>query len=147
MKKTAVLSAMQKSEDVEKEEWEGDERRETKRRYTFDRRTLERRKKYLSSILIPIFIALLGGGVISWGAYVTHTTYGISAKYEETFISHIKNQDTKEVINDRKFESIQKDYNGKILQLHTDMNDGFKEMRSSNKDIYNLLIKRDKKYR
>jgi hypothetical protein len=128
---------------MEKEEWEGEERRQTKRRYTVDRRTLEKRKKYLSSVLVPTIIGLLGAGIISWGAYVTHTTYGISAKYEETFISHIENQDTKEIINDRKFESIQKDYNGKILQLHTDMNDGFKEMRSTQKDIYNLLIKQD----
>jgi hypothetical protein len=128
---------------MEREEWEGEERRQIKRRYTVDRRTLEKRKKYLSSVLIPTFIGLLGAGIISWGAYVTHTTYGISAKYEETFISHIENQNTTDIINDRKFESIQKDYNGKILQLHIDMNDGFKEMRSTQRDIYDFLIKQD----
>ena len=130
-------------------EWEGEERRESKRRYTVDRRTLEKRKKYLSSVLVPTIIGLLGAGIISWGAYVTHTTYGISAKYEETFITHIKDQDIKDVVNDHKFENMQRDYNTKIIQLHDDMNDGFKEMRSSQKDIYNLLIKQDndKQYR
>ena len=90
---------------------------------------------------------MLGGGVISWGAYVTHTTYGISARYEETFTTHIEDQNRNEKINDYRFENMQRDYNTKIIRLHDDMNDGFKEMRSSNKDIYNLLIKRDKKYR
>jgi hypothetical protein len=124
----------------ERDDWEGAERREVKRRYAQERRVTERRRKYIFSILLPIFIGLLGTGVISWGAYVTHTTYGISAKYEETFITHIDDQVVRDTVNDYKFESIQKDYNTKIMQLHNDMNDGFKEMRESNKDIYNLLI-------
>jgi hypothetical protein len=132
-----------KNEEENEEEndgWEGSERREAKRRYITDRRTFERRKKYLSSILIPTIIGLLGAGILSWGAYVTHTTYGISAKYEETFTTHIDNQVVRDTVNDYKFESMQKDYNTKIIQLNDDMNDGFKELRETQQNIYSILF-------
>ena len=124
----------------ENEDWEGLERREGKRRYVVDRRLVEKRKKYWWTLALPTIIGIVGAAIISWGAYVTHTTYAISAKYEQTFDRHVGRQLQLEATNDHRFELMQMDYNNKMLGLRQDMNTGFKEMRDSQTDIYNLLI-------
>lgn len=129
---------MEKSE----EDWEGDERREAKRRYTMDRRTMERRKRYLVTVVLPTVLGVLGAGVVSWGAYVTHSTYSISAKYEETFVDHIDSQVIADRQQNKHISDIVVDYNLRIGELHDDMNDGFKEIRDTQNNIYNLLLQR-----
>jgi hypothetical protein len=128
-------------------DWRGDERREAKRRDLIDRRGPERRKKYWWSMVLPTLIGIMGAAVISWGAYVTHTTYGISAKYESQFDQHIGRELQVEATNNHKLELMQMEYNDKMLILRKDMlilrkdmNEGFKEMRASQLDIYNLLL-------
>jgi hypothetical protein len=124
------------------EDWEGDERREAKRRYTMDRRTMERRKRYLVTVVLPTVLGVLGAGVVSWGAYVTHSTYSISAKYEETFVDHIDSQVIADRQQNKHISDIVVDYNLRIGELHDDMNDGFKEIRDTQNNIYNLLLQR-----
>jgi hypothetical protein len=124
------------------EDWEGDERREAKRRYTMDRRTMERRKRYLFTVVLPTVLGVLGAGVVSWGAYVTHSTYSISAKYEETFVDHIDSQVIADRQQNKHISDIVVDYNLRIGELHDDMNDGFKEIRDTQNNIYNLLLQR-----
>ena len=121
--------------------WEGEERREAKRRYTIDRRLLERRKKYWSTLLLPVLAGIIVTGILSWGAYVTHITYGISAKYEESFVKHIKDQLKKDALMDHKLELIQAEHNRQMIRLRDDMNTGFKEIRVFQRDIYSILVK------
>lgn len=123
-------------------EWEGEERRETRRRYTIDRRILERRKRYWSSLLLPVFVGIVVTAIVSWGAYVTHVTYGISAKYEESFVKHVREQLKKEAHNEHRLEMIQTEHNSQMARLRDDMNTGFKEIRAFQHDIYNLLAKK-----
>jgi len=127
-------------------EWKGDERREAKRRYIIDRRTMERRKKYLFSVVLPTLLGIFGAGIVSWGAYVTHATYSISAKYEETFVDYIDDQAIANKAQKNRIDNIVIDYNERISQLHNDMNDGFKDIRDALRDtqtnIYNLLLRR-----
>ena len=125
-------------------DWEGSERREGKRRYVIDRRLAEKRKKYWWSLALPTIIGIVGAAIISWGAYVTHTTYGISAKYEQSFDKHVGRQLQLEATNDHRFELMQMDYNSKMAGLREDMNNGFSEMRNSQTDIYNLLINKQR---
>jgi len=122
-------------------DWGGEERRESKRRYTIDRRILERRKKYWSNLLLPVLAGIIVTGIISWGAYVTHITYGISAKYEESFVKHIKDQLKKDALTDHKLELIQAEHNRQMNRLRDDMNIGFKEIRVFQRDIYSILVK------
>lgn len=129
-------------ENLKTEDWEGDERREAKRRYTIDRRIIERRKKTLFALILPTILGILGAGIVSWGAYVTHATYSISAKYEETFVDHIDDQVITGAAQEARINDIVVDYNRKIVRLHDDMNDGFKEMRDIQNNIYNLLLQR-----
>jgi len=117
---------------TEKENWEGDERREKKRRVPPDRRVIERRKRYLFNVMLPTLVAVCGAGLISWGAYVTHITYAISAKFDSE-IEH--GQEGK----DERME-MRIDYNSKIIKLQDTMLEGFKELRESNRIIYNLLV-------
>ena len=118
--------------------WEGDERRETKRRYTMDRRALERKKRYMFTIILPTLLGIMGAGVVSWGAFITHATYSISAKYEETFVDHIDDQHIKETAVKTRLDHIVDDYDSKLGTLHDDMNDGFREIRVT----LNLLLQR-----
>ena len=129
---------MEKSE----RDWEGAERREAKRRYTLDRRIMERRKRYLFSVVLPTVLGILGAGIVSWGAYVTHSTYSISAKYEETFVDHIDDQAVHDKLQRARIDGIVVDYNTRISELHDDVNDGFKEIRDTQNNIYNLLLQR-----
>lgn len=132
---------------MDDKDWEGDERREIKRRYTIDRRVLERRKRYWSSLLLPILIGTVATSIIAWGAYVTHITYGISAKYEQSFVKHVNEQLTKDALNEHRLEMIQSEHNLRMTSLRNDMNTGFKEMREFQHDIYNLILNKkvDKK--
>jgi hypothetical protein len=128
-----------------REEWDGDEeRREAKRRQNIDRRMREKRKRYWMNLLVPIAISIGVGGIISWGVYVTHLTYGISARYEESFVKHVNDQIQKDAIYDHRLEMIQMDYSEKISGLRSDMASGLREIRQSQKEIYNLLLKHNR---
>lgn len=127
------------------EEWEGSERREVKRRYTPDRRELERKKKFWTNLLLPIVIGVAATSIITWGAYVTHVTYDISANYEQTFVKHLENQAAEEVKDDIRMDSIVIDYNAKILELSKNMKEGFDELRDDNRTIYNLLVTHERR--
>ena len=124
------------------EEWDGEERRETSRRVPPDRRIVERRKKYALNIILPTIVAIMGGGLISWGAYVTHVTYSISAKFDSSYAAHVANQDKHDQEDKDERMAMRIDYNSKILKLRGAMDDGFKEFRDSNRSIYNLLVSR-----
>jgi hypothetical protein len=121
------------------EDWDGVDRRAVKRRYTTERR----RGKYWLNLLAPIAMGVILTGIVSWGVYVTHTTYNISAKYEETFIGHIEGQEKKEVYAERRRDAIVVDYNRKIDKLSDEVADGFREIRDGNNSIINLLLKRE----
>lgn len=127
-------------------DWKGEERREAHRRYTVDRRVSERRKKYWFGLLVPTIIGLLGAGIISWGAYVTHVTYNISAKYEETFLRHIEDQQEKESEAVAEVNRMESDQNEKMRVLREDMNAGFRDLRDTQRDIYSLLLDRSVDY-
>lgn len=127
------------------EGWDGMERREVKRRYTVDRRTVERRKKYLFSVIMPTLLGILGAGVVSWGAYVTHATYSITAKYEQGYVTYIDKQAEVDRAQDLEIKRIARDYNQKVIQLHDDMNAGFKEIRDTQQNIFGLLLHRNKR--
>jgi len=131
----------------DEQDWEGAERRNAKRRYLIDRRTMERRKKYLFSVILPTMLGVFGAGLVSWGAFVTHATYSISAKYEETFVDHIDEQAISDRAQEKRIDGIVVDYNERIGELHNDMNDGFKEIRDTLRDtqnsIYSLLLRKD----
>jgi hypothetical protein len=120
--------------------WNGEvERRESKRRYTLDRRLYEKRKKYWINLLLPIVLGVVVTGIVSWAAYVTHLTYGISAKYEQSFVSHINDQLKKDALIEHKMELLQVNHDQDLRQLKEAMETGFKEMRSFQHDIYKIL--------
>ena len=123
-------------------DWEGNERREAIRRDNNDRRVLERRKRYWVSLLLPILVGTIATAIVAWGAYVTHVTYGISAKYEQSFVKHVNEQLTKDALNENRLERIQAEYNSQMIRLQDDMNTGFKEMRAFQHDIYNLIVRK-----
>jgi hypothetical protein len=124
----------------EESDWNGMERREAKRRYTTDRRDLERKKKFWVNLLLPIVIGVGVTSIITWGAYVTHVTYGISAKYEQTFVAHLENQASEDIKDDIRMDAMVLDYNSKIVKLSETMKEGFDELREDNRIIYNLLV-------
>ena len=97
--------------NIDGKDWEGDERRESKRRDNSDRRILERRKRYWSSLILPILVGVIATAIVSWGAYVTHVTYGISARYEESFVKHVSAELKKDALNEHRLEMIQADHN------------------------------------
>jgi hypothetical protein len=124
------------------ENWDGEEERRTMtRRELADRRAKERRRKYWFNLLVPIGLSIGIGGVISWGVYVTHLTYGISAKYEESFVKHVQDQLQKDAFYDHRLELLQIDYSEKISSLRSDMAEGLREIRDTQKDMYKLLLK------
>ena len=122
------------------EDWSGQERREVKRRYTTDRRELERKKKFWTNLLLPVVIGIAVTSIITWGAYVTHVTYGISAKYEQSFVTHLESQATEDVKDDLRMDAIVLDYNAKIVKLSEKVEEGFEKIREDSREIYNLLI-------
>lgn len=132
----------------EKENWSnGEERREAKRRYTSDRRAWERKKYYLGKILIPIVASVMFAGLISWGAYVTHTTYTISANYEQTFTKALESQMRRELTVDHDMEMMKEDYNTKFFNLRKELTDGMRETREALAKIYKLLLLQEQERR
>lgn len=127
-------------ESVIANEWDGEERRETRRRYDIDRRLIERRKRYFISIMIPIIIGVTATALISWGAYVTHVTYTISAKYETNFVQHITARAEKDARLEHELELLRTEYTYKLSTLRDEVNDGLKEIRDTNNAIYKLLL-------
>ena len=128
------------SVSLDADELEREERRVTKRRDMIDRRVVERRKKYWWGVIFPIIVAVCVSALISWGAYITHVTYTISANYEASFVAHVKDRSTKDKAIDDRFEVLRSDYNTKIEMLHVDLNNGLAEIRKTNLAIYNLLL-------
>ena len=125
------------------DELEKDERRRAKRRYKTDRRIIERRKKYWWMIIFPILIGVCATALISWGAYITHVTYTISANYETNFVAHIESRAKKDATIEAKVEMMRSDYTQKMGSLREDMNEGMKEIRDTNLAIYNLLLQHE----
>jgi hypothetical protein len=121
------------------------ERREFKRRLVADRREVERKKRFLANVVLPVLIGVLGAGLVSWGAYVTHTTYSISARYEETFTKHLERQAAEAIKADIRIDAIVLDYNSKIVKLHDDMSRGFAELRQHQNTIYDLLVRHEER--
>ena len=128
----------------EDEDWDGVEQREVRRRYTIDRRTLEKRKRYWWSVIFPIILGCLLTGIMSWGVYVTHVTYRISANYETTFVKHIGAQIEKDAAINHRLELMKADYTTRMTQMRSDMADGLKEIRNMQGTMYRLLLDSEK---
>jgi len=127
------------------EDWDGVEQREVRRRYTFDRRTLERRKRYWWSVIFPILLGTILTGLLSWGVYVTHVTYRISANYEETFVKHIEKEIEKEAQLEHKFELIKADHMRSMEAIRLETSKGLAEIRSMQATMYRLLLENARK--
>jgi len=127
-------------EDQTGEDWEGDERRECKRRFNVDRRNMERKKRYFFGILMPIIIGVVLTGIVSWGAYVTHVTYKISANYEETFVKHMGEQNSREVVINHRLDLMTRDYGLKVDTLRSEVTEGLREIREVQSQMYRLLV-------
>jgi len=134
----------EETETINGSPWAGLERREVRRRYIPDRRAAERRKRYWWSVVFPIILGACLTAVISWGAYVTHVTYSISANYEKTFVHHIEAQADKNALVEHKLELIKKDYTGGINAIRKDMTTGFSEIRNIQNAMYRLLLVRER---
>jgi hypothetical protein len=124
---------------------EREDRRKAKRRHLIDRRMIERRRKYWWSVIFPIIVGVCVTALISWGAYVTHVTYRISANYEMSFVRHIEDRAKKDLAFDHKIEMLRSDYTVKLGNLRTDLNKGLTEIRETNLKIYELLLQQGKK--
>lgn len=131
--------------NINGESWPDGDRRMAKRRYMSDRRQMEKRKHFWNTVILPVLIGIAGAGIISWAAYVTHTTYTISAKYEANFVKHMEKTARENLSTAAKIDNIILDYNTKITGLHDDMSDGFRELRESQQSIYNLLVEYEAK--
>lgn len=125
------------------EDWDGVEQREVRRRYVVDRRASERRKKYWWAVLFPIIVGVCITALISWGAYVTHVTYTISANYEMSFKQHIQDRVIKDASLEHTIELMRSDYTHKLTGIRQDMDAGLKEIRDTNLKIYNLLLEKE----
>jgi len=134
------------------EGWEGIDRRASRRRYLADRRAREKRKKYWWSVIFPIIVSICCGALISWGAYVTHVTYTISANYETSFLKFIEERAQKDASVEHEIEMLKTDYTNKlgllrsdmtsqINEIRLDMKAGMKEIRETNVRIYDLLLR------
>ena len=130
------------NESQASEKWDGGERRESKRRYTFDRRRAERRKKYFWYFVMPTLMGVLLTAIITWGAYVTHVSFTISANYEANFASHVTEQRITEAAINHKIEVLRAEHNTQMQNIRNDMNQQLKEIRDTNTAIYRLLLQR-----
>lgn len=139
----------------EDRDWNGDERRAVRRRYTLDRRAKEARKKLWFNILVPAIVGIGLTGALSWGVYVTHTTYTISAVYEQTFAKHLKEQKEKDTAVSKGIKQVADEYrrdikelgdshNEEMSTLRKEVGEGFREIRKIQGDIYNILVHRKK---
>ena len=118
------------------------ERRESQRRRTLDRRADEARRQLWRLRLLPILVTILGGALVSWGAYVTHLSYSINANYEKVFLHYISEQKDKESAAGRRLDVLNHEFNAKLESLRTDVYNSMAEMRSTLRNIYNLLAYR-----
>jgi hypothetical protein len=125
---------------LDEEQWDGVEQRESRRRYTIDRRSSERRKRYWWSVIFPIVLGAVLSALISWGVYVTHITYKISANYEETFVSHIEKELERDAQVEHKLEMMKTDYSNRMNLMRSDMSSGLKEIRDMQASMYRLLL-------
>jgi hypothetical protein len=121
------------------------DRRSSKRRTYTDRRVAERKKRFLMGVVLPVCLGVVATGIVSWAVFITHTTFTISAGYEETFKRHLERQATDAVRDDIRMDSMVLDYNSKILKLNEDMTEGFDELRKQQTNIYNLLVHHEAK--
>ena len=126
--------------EVENSDWDGVEKRQTRRRYTLDRRVAERRKKYFWSVVFPIVLGAVLSGLLSWGVYVTHVTYRISAGYEETFVKHLEMEVEKDKILEHKLELMKAEYTGQMRTIRAEMAQSLKEIRDMQMTMYRLLL-------
>ena len=128
------------------EKWDGVDQREIRRRYTVDRRKSEKRKRYWWSVIFPILLGGALSALISWGVYVTHVTYRISANYEETFVKYIAQQLEKETALDHRLELMRNDYTNRMNAIRLEMTAGIDRIRSVQDAMYRILLeyKRDK---
>lgn len=129
-----------KLEEESHQDWDGVEQRETRRRYTLDRRKSERKKRYWWSVIFPIILGTGITALISWGVYVTHTTYRISANYEKTFVQHIDKETEREAQVEHKLEVIRTDYTNRIDSLKGDMTASLKDIKDMQILMYRLLL-------
>lgn len=127
------------------QDWDGVEQRETRRRYIFDRRVAERRKRYWWSVMFPILLGSIMTALISWGVYVTHVTYRISANYEETFVRHIESGIEREAQFEHRVDLIRVDYISRINSLKEDMTRSLREIKDIQTAMYQLLLHRQGK--
>ncbi len=128
----------------EDENWDGVEQREVRRRYTIDRRTRERRKRYWWSVVFPIILGAGLSALISWGVYVTHVTYRISANYEETFLKHINAELEKDAATQHKMELMEADYTSSMASIRSEMAGGLKEIRDMQATMYRFLLNKER---
>ena len=121
-------------------DWNGVEQREIRRRYTIERRVNERRKRYWWSIIFPILLGSILTALISWGVYVTHITYRISASYEETFVKHIEREIEKDAVLEHKFEMMKAEYTNRMDTISSDTKFELAEIRKMQTAMYQLLL-------
>jgi predicted PurR-regulated permease PerM len=129
-------------EEEKLENWDGVEKRETRRRYTLDRRMSERRKRYWWAVIFPVILGVGITALISWGVYVTHTTYRISANYEKTFVQHIEKEIEREALVEHRLEVIRADYTNRIDSLKEDLKTSLQDIKSVQTQIYRILLNR-----
>lgn len=127
-------------EEVNEKQWDGVEQREIRRRYNIDRRSTERRKRYVWSVILPIFLGAGLSALVSWGVYVTHITYRISANYEETFVRHIESQVEESTAMDHRLEVMKAEYTTGMRTLRREMTSGLKEIRDMQAAMYHILL-------
>ncbi len=129
-------------ENENQQDWDGVEQREVRRRYTLDRRVAERRKRYWWSVVFPILLGTGLTALISWGVYVTHTTYRISANYEKTFVRHIDKVIKREALVEHRMEIMKADYINRIDSLKVDVKASLTEIKDIQTAMYRLLLER-----
>lgn len=132
-------------EEVNEEEWDGVEKREIRRRYIIDRRSVERRKRYIWSVILPICLGAGLSALVSWGVYVTHITYRISANYEETFVKHIESQVEESAAMDHRLEVMKTEYTTGMHTLRQEMTSGLKEIRDMQAAMYRILLENERR--
>ena len=132
-------------EDMQGEkDWDGVEQREIRRRYLIDRRVTDKRKRYMWSVVFPIILGSILTALISWGVFVTHTTYRISASYEETFVKHIEREIEKDLVLEHRLDMIKADFTNRMDTMSADTKSGFAEIRTMQTAMYQLLLETER---
>lgn len=139
------IMPMNPNKKSEAQDWDGVDTREVRRRYLFDRRMRERRKRYWWSIIFPIFLGSVLTALISWGVYVTHVTYRISAGYEETFVKHIENEIQEAAALEHKMEMMKIEYTGRLDSIRSETMKQLSEIRAMQSNMYQLLLDNERR--